>query len=83
MDLVLHHVPLEYPLAARKGNLKGRGILVGQVDVRTGLVKSVRMERSTGHKILDDAALDAFRRWRFKRGTIRKFRIPISYTMRN
>ncbi|MEY2565038.1 MAG: hypothetical protein QOH88_3231 [Verrucomicrobiota bacterium] len=43
------------------------------------------MEKSTGHKILDDAALEAFRQWRFKSGTgtIRKFRTPITYNMLN
>jgi TonB family protein len=53
------------------------------VDIKTGFVTSVRMEKSTGHKILDDAALEAFRQWRIKPGTIRKFRTPITYNMLN
>jgi protein TonB len=85
MKVVLHQVPPAYPLEARRSHLSGRGILVGQVDSKTGFVTSVRMEKSTGHKILDDAALEAFRQWRFKSGTgtIRKFRTPITYNMLN
>src|ERR1700694_3644588 len=81
MNLVLYQVPPAYPREARRDHLTGRGILAGQVDIKTGFVTSVRMEKSTGYKILDDAALDAFRRWRFEPGTIRKFRTPITYTM--
>ena len=83
MKVVLHQVPPAYPLEARRSHLTGRGVLVGQVDIKTGVVTSVRMEKSTGYKILDDAALEAFRQWRFRPGTIRKFRTPINYTMLN
>jgi protein TonB len=83
MKVVLHQVPPAYPVEARRSRLSGRGTLVGQVDIKTGYVTSVRMEKSTGYKILDDAALAAFRQWRFKPGTIRKFRTPINYTMAN
>jgi len=31
-----------------------------EVDKKTGLVKSARIEKSTGNKLLDDAALQAF-----------------------
>lgn len=82
MKNVLYRVPIEYPSAAYRQHLTGYGILVGQVDIRTGYVTSVRMEKSIGYKILDDAALNAFRQWRFKPGTIRRFRIPISFTTR-
>jgi TonB family protein len=81
MDIVVHQVPPDYPYEARRSGFTGRGTLVGQVDMKTGYVTSVRMEKSTGYKILDAAALDAFRQWRFKPGTIRKLRTPISYTM--
>ena len=83
MKVVLHQVPPAYPLEARRSHLVGRGVLFGQVDIKSGYVKSVRMEKSTGYKILDEAALDAFRQWRFKPGTVRQFRTPITYTMLN
>jgi TonB family protein len=81
MKIVLHQVPPEYPYEARRSGIIGHGILFGQVDYKTGIVTSVRMEKSTGNTILDQAALNAFRQWRFKPGTIRQFRTPIKYEM--
>ena len=81
LKMVVHRVSPAYPVEARRSGLQGRGILVGQVDFKTGVVTSVQMEKSTGHKILDDAALSAFRQWQFKPGTVRKFRTPITYVM--
>jgi TonB family protein len=45
-------------------------------------VKKAEMAASTGNPILDNAALDAFRRWEFKPGTVSKVKIPIRFTMR-
>jgi len=81
MKVVLHQVPPEYPSEARRSRITGHGILAGQVDSKTGNVTAVRMEKSTGNTILDQAAMNAFRQWRFKPGTIREFRTPISYEM--
>ena len=39
------------------------------------------MEKGTGNRILDQAALTAFREWRFEPGTVRQFRVPIKYEM--
>lgn len=74
-------VPMDYPAEARQRHLEGRGILAGQVDYETGKVISVRMEKSTGHKILDDAAVRSFRQWQFKPGLIKQFRTPVTYSM--
>jgi len=71
----------EYPLEARQQHLTGSGIVLMRVDTKTGRVISAEMEKSTGHKILDEAALRAFRLWHFKPGTDSVVRIPINYTM--
>ncbi len=81
MAAVVRSVAPEYPLQARQRRLQGSGILEAKVDFKTGHVTSVQMIKSTGHKILDDAALTAFRQWRFKPGTVRQFRTPIQYEM--
>ncbi|PYJ38148.1 MAG: hypothetical protein DME81_06315 [Verrucomicrobia bacterium] len=39
------------------------------------------MEQSTGDSTLDKSAVRAFRKWRFKPGTVSKVRIPIEFTM--
>ncbi|HEX8679299.1 MAG TPA: energy transducer TonB [Chthoniobacterales bacterium] len=83
MDVVVHQVPPEYPFEARRSRITGKGILVGEVDLKSGVVTSVRMEKSTGSRILDQAALSAFRQWRFKPGKVSRFRTPINYTMAN
>ena len=79
--VAIHHPHPDYPFEARRLRLTGRGIVVGIVDQKTGILKSVKMEQSTGHAILDDAVLRAFRQWRFKPGTIRRFSVPVTYTM--
>jgi len=71
-----------YPYAARDKRLTGSGIVLVNVDSSTGTVVSAQMLKSTGYKALDDSALEAFRQWRFKPGTVRKVRIPINFVMR-
>jgi TonB family protein len=80
-SLVVKAVRPEYPYAAMRSKFHGHGILVGEVDFQTGRVISVRMEKSTGSTLLDQEALSAFRQWKFKRKVIRRFRVPIVFTM--
>lgn len=70
-----------YPLEAGRNRLTGSGVALLEVDKRTGYVTSARMLKSTGHQILDDAALKAFRQWRFKAGTMSPARIPVRFVM--
>ena len=71
----------EYPYEARRSHIEGHGVLVAEVDYNTGKVTSVKMEKSTGSRILDQAALSAFIQWQFKPKTVRQFRTPINYEM--
>jgi TonB family protein len=59
----------EYPLFARAHGMKGDGLFVLRVQIRTGLVKDVQVVHSTGWSILDSAAKRALMQWRFKPGT--------------
>ncbi|MCA1660478.1 MAG: energy transducer TonB [Verrucomicrobiaceae bacterium] len=59
----------------------GSGVCVMDVDTSSGAVTSASMAVSTGNPILDNAATSAFRRWRFKPGTVSKVRTPITFTM--
>ena len=72
----------EYPSSARSQHLTGSGVAVVQVDPKSGHVTSARILDSTGHKILDESALKAFRQWRFKPGAASEIHIPILYVMR-
>jgi len=79
--VAIYAPPPDYPIDARERHLTGSGIALLRVDQKTGYVIAGRMLKSTGHIILDNAALSAFKRWRFKPGTMRQIRIPIHYTM--
>lgn len=71
----------EYPERARKHHWTGVGWFVMHVDVKTGFVTSVEVTQSTGHKMLDDACLDALKRWKFKPGAAApKVKTPITFT---
>jgi TonB family protein len=69
----------DYPFLARERRVTGSGIAVVTVDKPTGIVVEATMAVSTDSKELDNAALDAFRRWKFKPNTVEKAKIPISF----
>ncbi|MDQ2867429.1 MAG: energy transducer TonB [Verrucomicrobiota bacterium] len=70
-----------YPFEARKQHLVGTGVCVVTVDTSSGAVTDATMAKSIGVGILDDAAISAFKRWRFRPGTVSKVKIPITFTM--
>jgi periplasmic protein TonB len=61
----LSRVPPRYPVAARRARAEGTVYVRIFID-QEGLPREVRVHRSCGHEVLDDAALDAARRFRFK-----------------
>jgi TonB family protein len=69
-----------YPLSAVNKGLTGSGIAMLKIDAHSGSVTSAAMLKGTGHEILDSAALQAFRQWRFKPGTLTTLQIPIEFT---
>jgi TonB family protein len=71
----------QYPYEARARRQTGAGVAIVIVDPNTGLVTNAEMATSTGYQLLDSAALNAFRRWQFKPGTVAMVRIPIRFTM--
>jgi TonB family protein len=80
--IVIYAPKPEYPGEARLKHLTGSGIVMLDVDVPTGRVTNARMLKSTGHWILDNSALDAFRKWRFQPGKAApNVKIPINYSM--
>jgi len=71
----------QYPYEARARRQTGAGVAILVVEPSTGVVKNAEMAISTGHKILDNATLSAFRQWRFRPGTVSMVKIPITFTM--
>lgn len=58
------NAPPRYPESARRAKQEGRVMVRASISAE-GRVQSVRVLRSSGHSVLDRAALDAVRRWRF------------------
>jgi len=70
-----------YPYDARRQRITGSGIALLTVDSVDGNVVDVRMVQSCGSVILDNATLDALRRWHFKPGSVERVQVPITYTL--
>jgi TonB family protein len=89
------HTPrIQYPPFAHAHGMKGAGIFRLHVSLQTGRVKSLDIERSTGHSSLDIAATNTLGTWRFKPERLQKIadataqrrgelivRVPVIYTM--
>lgn len=71
----------EYPYEARRQRVTGTGIVAMTIHPASGNVSSVAISKSTGSQFLDNAALTAFRRWRFKPGTVSSVTCPITFTL--
>ncbi len=71
----------DYPYEARRQHITGSGVCVVTVDTASGNVTDATMAQSTGNSSLDNSTLSAFRRWRFKPGSVSRVRIPITFTM--
>jgi TonB family protein len=57
-----------------------RGIIIADVDAKSGVVTSCRMLKSTGDPIADRKVIDSVRKWRFKPNTVSKVRGPVTVT---
>ena len=79
--LVMYAPRPVYPYEARRQRMTGSGIALVTVDSVDGNVVDVRMVQSCGSVILDNATLDAFRRWHFKPGSVERVQVPITYTL--
>jgi periplasmic protein TonB len=60
---LVHRVDPEYPLIAQSAQIQGIVILEATVD-RSGTVTDTKVLRS--HSVLDEAAVDAVRQWRYE-----------------
>ena len=78
---VLVKVLPDYPYAACDQRLEGSGLY--RLNIKPdGTVSSVTILKSTGHILLDQAAIHAFRQWRFRPGTLHILKAPINFTMK-
>jgi len=60
----LNNQPPAYPLTARRRGIEGTVLLRVEIHAH-GHCQHVRVKRSSGHAVLDRAAVEAVRQWRF------------------
>lgn len=78
-DLV-HHVIPKYPVEAREWGIQGT--VVVRLDLRPdGTVAKATAERKTRSLLLNGAAVDALRQWRFRPGKFETVRVPVKYVI--
>jgi TonB family protein len=71
----------EYPIVARQLRIEGSGFFVLHINQETGTVESVAVMRSTGHTVLDQAAVGGLKRWRIKARTMGRIGIPVRFVL--
>lgn len=79
-DCIYFQPPL-YPYAARAQWSQGEGLFRASLDTRTGVVTKVAVIKSTGYGLLDNSAIAAIRKWRWKPGKWKEIDVPINFTM--
>lgn len=77
---VVERVPPEYPPRAVRQGQEGTVLLRVDLDA-AGLPLAVAVERSSGHRLLDQAALAAVRRWRFAAGRAGRILQPVRFRL--
>ena len=79
-DIAYKFTP-DYPLGERASHHSGSGLFRVSLDLKTGSVTSVRMLKSTGFPVLDQSAVDAFSRWRWRPEKWKEVDLPITFSM--
>jgi protein TonB len=69
----------DYPVMSRKRREEGTVTLL--IALRDGSVSDVKIERSSGHAALDEAAVSAVRKWRFTAVGSLYARVPITFRL--
>ena len=82
----LRNAPPRYPMYARK--MRQEGVVIVSAEVLTdGSANEVRVAASSGIKLLDEAALEAVKQWKFtpaKRDGVayaQRLRIPVTFSL--
>lgn len=76
-NAVIHAPKPVYPRAALEQHQSGRGVY--KMDLDSGTPYDVRVVQSSGSKILDDAAVETLRTWRFLPHRLNWVTIPIEF----
>ena len=84
----LNNPPPAYPLAARRHNIEGKVLVRAEVQA-DGSCSQVELKIPSASRLLDQATLDAVKKWRFVPATLRGetvvawVEIPITFKLNN
>lgn len=84
----LNNPPPAYPLVARRNGLQGRVVLNVEV-LASGVCGQINIHKSSGYTMLDDAAVQTVKTWRFLpasqagRSVDKWFMIPIQFSLKD
>lgn len=84
----LSNPPPVYPLAARRRGVEGTVLVRAEISAG-GECQRAELKKTSGHEMLDNAALEAVKKWRFvpaKRGSqavIAWVEVPITFKLEN
>jgi TonB family protein len=70
-----------YPFEARRDYLQGQGLYLVRFDPDTGRARDAIVIRSSGHAILDEAAINSLRRWRIRPHTLKAVKVPFNFEL--
>jgi TonB family protein len=70
-----------YPEEAQQSKIAGSGLYELRIN-KTGKVTEVAIAKSSGSRVLDQAARAAFMKWRFKPAIFVRIRMPVTWSAR-
>jgi outer membrane biosynthesis protein TonB len=68
-----------FPSHARREYKTGAGLFLLNINPETGLVASIKIEKTTGLWSFDVSCLKTFIKWRFKPRTLTKLHVPVRF----
>jgi TonB family protein len=71
----------EYPYVDRQRRNMGTGLYRQYIDLKSGAITNIAVLRSTGVASLDNSAMAALRKWRYKPGTWKQIDMPVTFTL--
>jgi TonB family protein len=69
-----------FPEEAQKAKIAGSGLYELRIN-KAGATTEVVIVKSSGSAVLDNAAKNAFKKWRFKPATFTRVRVPVSWSV--
>ena len=78
-NLLLRHPAPVYPAEAMQDVITGKGVFSLRFDYKTGRLREIHVEKSTGSPILDAASISALKNWRAKPRHLHTISVPIEF----